>query len=51
MLKLLSREDSQRLRTFFEEAGYTEPNLRKYLGAPELPSRALVLAGMRTEPV
>jgi predicted RNA methylase len=41
MLKLLSREDSQRLRTFFEEAGYTEPNLRKYLGAPELPSRAL----------
>jgi methylase of polypeptide subunit release factors len=41
MLKLLSPEDARRLRTFFEEAGYTEPNLRKHLGAPELPSRHL----------
>lgn len=41
MLTPLAREDSQRLRTFFEEAGYTELNLRKYLGAPELPSRHL----------
>ena len=41
MLTLLSRRDSQRLRTLFEEAGYTEPNLRKHLGAPELPSRQL----------
>jgi predicted RNA methylase len=41
MLTPLSQEDSRRLRAFFEEAGYTEPNLRKYLGAPELPSRHL----------
>src|SRR5579863_737396 len=41
MLTLLSQENSRQLRTFFEEAGYTEPNLRKYLGAPELPSRHL----------
>jgi predicted RNA methylase len=41
MLTLLSHENSQRLRDFFTDAGYTEPNLRKYLGAPELPSRAL----------
>jgi hypothetical protein len=41
MLKPLSIEDSRRLLVFFDEAGYTEPNLRKYLGAPELPSRQL----------
>jgi predicted RNA methylase len=41
MLTLLSAENSQRLRDIFAEAGYNEPNLRKYLGAPELPSRAL----------
>jgi hypothetical protein len=41
MLNLLSREDSRRLRTFFEDAGYTEPSLRKHLGAAELPSRQL----------
>lgn len=41
MLTPLSVDNSQRLRTLFEEAGYTEPNLRKYLGAPELPSRQL----------
>ncbi len=41
MLTLLSLDASRRLRAFFEAAGYTEPNLRKYLGAPELPSRRL----------
>src|SRR5271154_5113977 len=41
MLRVLSQDDSRRLRMLFEEAGYTEPNLRKHLGAPELPSRAL----------
>jgi len=41
MLTPLSSENSQRLRDLFAEAGYNEPNLRKYLGAPELPSRAL----------
>src|SRR5258708_37208936 len=41
MLTPLSQENSRRLRALFEEAGYTEPNLRKYLGAPELPSRQL----------
>ena len=41
MLRVLSQDDSRRLRTLFEEAGYTEPNLRKHLGAPELPSRHL----------
>jgi methylase of polypeptide subunit release factors len=41
MLKLLSIPDAQRLRTLFEEAGYTEPNLRRHLGAAELPSRQL----------
>src|SRR5580698_889921 len=41
MLTLLSSENSQRLRDFFVDAGYNESNLRKYLGAPELPSRAL----------
>lgn len=41
MLTPLSPEDSRRLRAFFEEAGYTEPSLRKQLGAAELPSRQL----------
>jgi predicted RNA methylase len=41
MLTPLSSESSQRLRAFFAEAGYTEPNLRTYLGAAELPSRRL----------
>jgi predicted RNA methylase len=41
MLKLLPQEDSLRLRTFFEDAGYAEANLRRNLGAPELPSRNL----------
>ena len=38
MLNLLSADSSRRLREFFEQAGYTESNLRKHLGAPELPS-------------
>ncbi len=41
MLNLLSPEDSRRLRGFFEETGYTEPSLKKHLGAAELPSRHL----------
>jgi SAM-dependent methyltransferase len=41
MLNLLSSDDSRRLRVYFEEAGYTEPSLRKHLGAAELPSRHL----------
>lgn len=41
MLKQLSLEASQRLRSFFDEAQYTEPMVRKQLGAPELPSREL----------
>jgi methylase of polypeptide subunit release factors len=41
MLNQLSAENSHRLRTFFEEAGYTESNLRKHLGAAELPSERL----------
>ena len=41
MLNLLSVDDSRRLRAFFEETGYTETNLRKHLGAAELPSRHL----------
>ena len=41
MLRVLSQDESRRLRMLFEEAGYTEPNLRKHLGAPELPSRHL----------
>src|SRR3954453_53171 len=41
MLNLLSAEDSQRLRVWFEDAGYNESNLRKQLGAAELPSRLL----------
>ena len=41
MLKLLSVDGSRKLRAFFDEAGYNEPSLRKYLGAAELPSRQL----------
>jgi predicted RNA methylase len=41
MLTPLSPEDSLRLRTFFEDAGYNESSLRKHLGAAELPSRHL----------
>lgn len=41
MLNLLSQDDSLRLRTFIENAGYAENNLRKHLGAAELPSRQL----------
>ncbi len=41
MLKPLSVDSSRKLRAFFDEAGYNEPSLRKYLGAAELPSRRL----------
>ena len=41
MLTPLSAESSRCLRAFFEESGYTDQNLRKHLGAPELPSRQL----------
>jgi len=41
MLRLLSVDDSLRLRGLFEESGYTEVNLLGYLGAPELLSRHL----------
>jgi SAM-dependent methyltransferase len=41
MLKPLSADSSRKLRAFFDEAGYNEPSLRKYLGAAELPSRRL----------
>ena len=41
MISAITQRDSTRLRGFFEEAGYTEGNLRKQLGAPELPSREL----------
>lgn len=41
MLNLLSTDDSRRLREFFDHAGYTETNLKKHLGAAELPSRQL----------
>ena len=41
MLKTLSHDDAGRLRAAFDEAGYSESNLRKYLGAAELPSRQL----------
>jgi methylase of polypeptide subunit release factors len=34
----LAREDFAKLRTLLEQAGYTEPNLRKALGRAELPS-------------
>jgi SAM-dependent methyltransferase len=38
---LLSPEDSRRLRAYFEDAGYEETQIRKQLGAPELPARHL----------
>jgi predicted RNA methylase len=41
MLQLLSNDDSLRLRSSFEEAGYTEANLKNHLGAAELPSYRL----------
>ena len=41
MLKPLSVDASLRLRSWFEEAGYSEVNLLRYLGAAELPSRHL----------
>jgi hypothetical protein len=41
MLTLLPAEKSKRLCEVFAEAGYNETNLRRYLGAAELPSRAL----------
>jgi predicted RNA methylase len=41
MLQPLSIDDSLRLRTTFEEAGYTEANLKNHLGAAELPSYRL----------
>lgn len=41
MLNKLTAENSNRLRSFFDEAGYTESNLRKHLAAAELPSPRL----------
>ena len=41
MLNLLSVDDSAQLRSWFEETGYNETNLKKHLGAAELPSRQL----------
>jgi methylase of polypeptide subunit release factors len=41
MLRTLSVDASRRLRSWFDEAGYTEVNLLRYLGAAELPSRHL----------
>ena len=41
MLRTLSADASRRLRSWFDEAGYTEVNLLRYLGAAELPSRHL----------
>ena len=41
MLTPLPIDDSRRLRAFFEEAGYTEPQLRRHLGSAELPSQRL----------
>jgi methylase of polypeptide subunit release factors len=41
MLRPLSREGFHGARQFLEKAGYTEPSLRKALGAAELPSRQL----------
>jgi predicted RNA methylase len=41
MLRPLSPEGFHRLRQFLDEAGYTEPILRKALGAAELPSGQL----------
>lgn len=41
MFNPISMEDARRLRELFDQAGYTEPNLRKHLGAAELPSPRL----------
>lgn len=41
MLTQLPVDDCRRIRAFFEEAGYTEPHVRKHLGAAELPSPRL----------
>ncbi len=41
MLSMLTVEESRRLLALFEGAGYSEENLRKHFGAPELPSRQL----------
>ncbi len=41
MLTPLPVDDCRRIRAFFQEAGYTEPHLRKHLGAAELPSPRL----------
>ena len=41
MLVQLSQEEFRRLLTCFEDAGYVEANIRKHLGAAELPSRQL----------
>lgn len=41
MVRLLHPESLQRLRASFEDAGYTEKNVRKALGAAELPSSQL----------
>lgn len=41
MLTPLPVDDCRRIRALFEEAGYTEPHVRKHLGAAELPSPRL----------
>lgn len=41
MLTTLSIDESRLLLALFNDAGYTEENLRKHLGAAELPSRQL----------
>lgn len=41
MLTPLSTDDCKRIRLFFQGAGYTEPQVRKHLGAAELPSSRL----------
>ena len=41
MLTMLTVEESSRLLAFLKDAGYTEENLRRLLGALELPSRQL----------
>ncbi len=41
MLEPVSKEEFRRLLACFEDAGYVEANIRKHLGAAELPSRQL----------
>jgi methylase of polypeptide subunit release factors len=41
MLIPLPVDDCRTIRTFFEQSGYTEPHLRRHLGAAELPSPRL----------